>query len=255
MSYASYINVPALLSSQKPMTAVDDHLTWGAERFFIVCHQTSELWASQILSDVEQATARCGTPAAWRDVCALLTRAAGMALMLSRTIEQLVYLPKDQFLRFRVALQGTSASQSGQFQQLLRIAEGRHPHVNGITAALETGPGDQPGDPERRESHALRRACAEASSTLVRALVIWRRLHLEIARHFIDDRPGTGGTSGIDHLLRELRGCCDAENCVSPLSVSLAELLTEIDALERQTRSLRVPEATQALVAGEVQPA
>ena len=51
MTYAEYLQLPALLSAQKPLSDLHD------EMLFIVIHQTKELWLKQMLHEVDLAIA------------------------------------------------------------------------------------------------------------------------------------------------------------------------------------------------------
>jgi tryptophan 2,3-dioxygenase len=248
-SYASYIQLAALLSSQQPATPPEEALTWGAERFFIICHQTSELWLSQILNDLAHA-ARLATIQDWSGARTPLIRAASLTLMLSRTIEQLAYLcPPSAFLRFREALAGASAIESRQLQEMLQLSGGRHPDQRTIEAALAapscSAEPASPGPQRKRSSDE--RAVANALGFLVRGVAIWRQFHLEVARYFIRDLPGTGGTSGIDYLKQRIAedhkaeyldmSVLPAQSAVEQLRSGLQKL--EDDIYRLQTRSCR----------------
>jgi tryptophan 2,3-dioxygenase len=200
-SYASYIELDGLLSLQHPATARSERRIWSAERFFIICHQTSELWASQILLDLADATASAES-GDWAALRVSLARAGSLTSLLEHNLTEFLYLPVRDFLRFRDALEGTSGAESVQFTDLL--AGPRHPAVrataDAISAALPTA---GPGAPHAQGTctHELC-AAAVALDSLLAGIRTWRRLHAQVAAHFIGDLPGTGGTSGVRYLLR-----------------------------------------------------
>jgi tryptophan 2,3-dioxygenase len=252
-SYASYVGVPTLLSLQKPITSRKDAFIWGAERFFIICHQTSELWLSQILLDLEHAAKLVDNRANWSAARVVLCRAAAMTLMLSRNLEQLgQFCPKSAFLTFRTALQGLSASESRQFQLMLKLIRDNHPHLMKIGSALSmSSPCPQAMSPGIRICAHDRCAAADAMRILIRGIVIWRQLHLEIAKQFIKDLPGTGSTSGVEYLQRQLDvGAAEMasfaaknvgflrENASAPTPVTLASLRSELQVLESSVGQL-----------------
>jgi tryptophan 2,3-dioxygenase len=196
-SYASYIHLQDLLNAQVPLTPPCEEAAWLAERFFILCHQTSELWTSQILLDINLAAA-AAEAADWRTAEVSLSRAMSVALLLSSTLRQLRHLPREHFLQFRVALNGTSAAESEQFRELLLGR--RHDAVQRVQARLDVDshvPGG--GYCLDRCTHAM---CGAASAlyALTEAIADWRSLHVDFAQYFIGDLPGTGGTSGVAYL-------------------------------------------------------
>jgi len=212
-SYASYLRLSNLLAAQDPTTPPDDSGTWVAERFFIVCHQTTELWLSQVLLELDLA-ARCAAESPdWPTIKTSLMRAASIVLLLTHHLEQLIYLPRDRFLRFRPALEGISGAESEQMRELFVVGLGRHTHVRTISVGLERALA-RAGLPA---PHALG-ACghdecgaAGALEALTEGVTNWRRLHARIARYFIGGRRGTGGTAGADYLDERLAGLPDAE--------------------------------------------
>jgi tryptophan 2,3-dioxygenase len=200
-SYPSYLGLDELLSLQQPATPQSDARIWAAERFFIVCHQTSELWVSQIFVDLAGAngSAEAGDWAASR---VSLTRASSLVALLHRNLTELLYLPVEDFLRFRDALDGTSGAESRQFVALLGGPS--HPAVLSIAAAVAAALPTVAPDVPHPEEECTHDVCAVAAAldALLSSIGIWRRLHAQVALHFIGDLPGTGGTSGVRYLLR-----------------------------------------------------
>lgn len=255
LDYASYINLPALLATQCPITPAEDSVTWGAERFFIICHQTSELWASQILYDLEEAARQVENIGNWSNARMLLTRCASTSLMLSRQIAQLAdHCPREVFHKFRPALQSASAGQSEQFQQLIRVGAGGCAYVRRLKLAFaESGQCAEgawtPGTCSHSECIS-----AHALHILERGLALWRQLHLLVAWHFIQDLPGTGGTSGVEYLKRRLaesmKASTEALNCGSgPIRAcrTFASLTLEVQMLECDVRRLGAGRAVEEI--------
>jgi len=210
-SYASYLRLPNLLAAQDPTTPRDDAGTWVAERFFIVCHQTTELWLSQVLLELDHA-ARCAEESSdWPGTRTSLMRAASIVLLLTHHLEQLIYLPRDRFLRFRPALEGISGAESEQMRELFVVGLGRHAHVRTIEVSLDQALARA----GMRTPHALGAcghdecATAGALGALMEGVTNWRRLHARITRYFIGGRRGTGGTAGADYLDERLGGLPD----------------------------------------------
>ncbi len=203
LSYASYLLLDRLLSLQQPLTPRANPGIRTAERFFIVSHQVSELLASQVFADLAEA-ARSAQRGEWAGARVCLTRAAASVLLLQRTLVDFLHLPVEDFLAFRGALDGASGAQSRQFADLLRGA--RHPLVRAVTAELcDALPRVAPSGPHRPGECAHEEcAAAGALDALVAGVSTWRRLHAEIAQHFIGALPGTGGTTGVEYLLRRI---------------------------------------------------
>ncbi len=200
LTYAGYLSLDALLTIQRPVTRTDDAVTWGAERFFIVCHQASELWASQVLLDLGEA-ATLAKDRDWRRARIAVERAASVTALLSDHLLQLYHLPREVFLEFRVVLERASGAESVQFRSLLDIRS--HPDVRALRTRLDAalaGIGAHRGC-----AHDECRA-ARGMEALVSAVARWRELHIQVVGHFIRDLPGTGGTSGVEHLLGRLAG-------------------------------------------------
>jgi tryptophan 2,3-dioxygenase len=124
-----------------------------------------------------------------------------MVVLLVDHLVQLGHLPKDSFLRFRPALEGASGAESKQGGELVRGA--RHVHVLAIRAALRAAR-THPGTVHTAD--CLGPVCAVSAGLdgLLVAIGDWRSEHLKIATHFIDDLPGTGGTSGVAYLRKAL---------------------------------------------------
>jgi tryptophan 2,3-dioxygenase len=233
-SYAAYVRLSAVLSSQVPLSPREDASTWAAERFFIVSHQTSELWLSQILIDFRYA-ADAADADRWPSAAELLTRPACLTLLLSEHLRQLRLLcPREAFLKFRPALGSTSASESSQFQETFLILRGQHPRAQAIERAFLA---QNRCGWDRMPSHYVGCAhdeclAAEALRILIGGLAAWRRLHVQVAAHFIGDRPGTGGTTGVAYLVEHLND--GGESCEE----------TSLDQL--RTDGIRLAELVQA---------
>jgi tryptophan 2,3-dioxygenase len=200
MTYDSYLRLDALLTIQRPLTPADLPVTRAAERFFIVCHQASELWQSQLLVDLEQAATQAERRD-WPGVRTSLTRVTSISLLLTAHLEQFFTLPREHFLAFRLGLAGASGAGSKQFRELLLGSRQRHVRFLRLRLSDEPARGASAG--HATCDHA-RCGAARALETFIGSVTDWRTLHLKIAEHFIHDLPGTGGTSGGAYLRRRL---------------------------------------------------
>lgn len=206
-SYSSYIQLSSIVESQCPKSSKDNPIIWGTERFFIVCHQASELWVSQLLTDLELAVKILNDkPMRWRDARLFLTRAASTSFMLCQILEHLSYdCPKEHFMAFRELLQGMSGAESQQFHQVFRLVDGTHEHVIALRAALEEA---KAGVFEQSDT-SIPQDCDVTSSAMALEIMlavcdIWRQFHMLVAKSFIREKGGTGGTTGSDFLHQRL---------------------------------------------------
>lgn len=186
LTYGSYLHLDDLLGAARPLSSPGDRALWTAERFFIVCHQVSELWISQAFADIRLAIWLIdrGEPAA---SCDLIARATSEVELAALCLVELWRLDLADFLAFRPRLAGASGAQSDQFSRLLQGVG--NPLIARLIKSL-----DRTADP----GHVVlvRRHLDDFLDQVAR----WRCTHLELVRHFIAGRPGTGGTSGVAYL-------------------------------------------------------
>jgi tryptophan 2,3-dioxygenase len=197
-SYTDYVRLAQVLEAAQPLSPVTDRTTWVAEHFFIVCHQTIELWVGQVLLDLEEA-ARRSSLSEWPEVVGHLGRALSLVDLLDATLGQLDHLSVEHFHEFRPFLGDVSAAESVQMAQLLdgpRMAS-----VAGLVANLERAR-DEPQAGWRREAgHLVDVLCA--------GIRRWRAHHRDVADRLIGDLPGTGGTNGVAYLGRRIDAVAD----------------------------------------------
>ena len=112
------------------------------------------------------------------------------------TLSALQHLAVDDFHQFRPRLQGMSAAQSAQFGTLL--AGVRYAPV---AALLEIVADRRDGDSGNRRQRLQLRAQLDI---FIAGLRRWRLAHLDLARRFIGDSRGTGGTAGASYLIGRL---------------------------------------------------
>src|SRR5260370_21333184 len=88
---SDYLRLDELLGAVHPSTAADDRSSWANERYFMVSHQLSELWVSQILVDLELALefARVGD---FDKAVACVARANAVLGLAITTLTALVHL-------------------------------------------------------------------------------------------------------------------------------------------------------------------
>jgi tryptophan 2,3-dioxygenase len=188
--YDEYIRLDAILAAPQPLTSPADPEVYAAERFFIVCHQVSELWVSQVYEDLRLAAglvARRNLDRARSPV----QRACAVLDLIIATLRNLAHLSRGDFDAFRPALGNASGAESVGFAMLMRGLD--NPYVWELSRRL------QDCDPREVGPERLAQAWDEVDEFVARTET-WRRLHVEVARRLVAGRRGTGGTSGVAYL-------------------------------------------------------
>ncbi|MFE1199497.1 tryptophan 2,3-dioxygenase family protein [Streptomyces olivaceoviridis] len=212
LNYSSYLKTDVLLSLQRtqvPETA--DRTVVLAEHFFIVAHQSCELWLKQTVADLSLARdllSSTGRSADGVDTSVeLLQRAAELLRVLHEQVLVLERLPLRHFVQFRPYLGTASGAQSQQFMVL-----------GGLL-----GDGGEEGELYRAfEASADRRGCtvadvcrlgiasgglhrvAEALLDVGNGYWRWKVAHLGLMSKMVGGQQGTGGTSGEEFLMRRI---------------------------------------------------
>jgi thioester reductase-like protein len=195
LRYADYLRLDELLGAVHPLCAGDDLSSWADERYFMITHQVSELWVSQILVDLQLAL-EFARLADFDRAIDRLTRANAVLELTVTTLRALQHLAVDDFHQLRPRLQGASAGQSAQFATLL--AGVRYAPV---AALFEIVADRRDGDSANRRQ---RLQLGAQLDVFIAGLTRWRLAHVDVVRRFIGEGRGTGGTAGasflIDHL-------------------------------------------------------
>lgn len=204
--YADYLQLPHLLAAVDPLTSRANRQQWNAERYFLICHQVSELWVSQVLADLELVDHLIDTSGP-RDTIAVVVRARLLLSAATAVLsDHLRALTVDEFRSFRPLLAGSSGAESPQFARLL--AGPPPPILAGINAKAAGLPAPGHGPDYRLE------LLAELDATAAQ-IGVWRLEHLKLVRHFIgDSRRGTGGTAGVNYLIDQLTAAAKATDSV-----------------------------------------
>ena len=222
MSYADYLDLPTLLSAQKPLSALHD------EMLFIVIHQTKELWLKQMLHEVDLAIALVDADdyaAAYK----ALARVSRIQSVMTLSWDVLATMTPVDYSAFRDVLGTSSGFQSAQFRELeyrlglkdprfLDYCEGGEEGRARLQAAL-----DAPSLWDEAEAARERQGAADwlavyreserffglyqLAEKLVDiddALTGWRHKHLLTVERIIGLKPGTGGSAGASYLASTL---------------------------------------------------
>lgn len=241
MTYGSYLQIPELLSLQKPLSDGPEH----DELLFIVIHQTYELWFKQILHELGATQTAMESGDLYRSL-ALVGRVRTILKTLVSQVDILETMTPLQFNSFRSRLDSSSGFQSAQFREF-EVVLGRREGFDlsaldesdrtRITSALQrrslwgsalvllahrghsiparrledvsstiTGP-----DSELQQVLVdIYRNDGEHSLLLERLVDLdegvqeWRYRHVKMVERTIGNKMGTGGSSGVGYLASTL---------------------------------------------------
>ncbi len=208
VTYPEYLQLGQLLQAQQPLAPAElGPQVHSAEHFFIVVHQSFELWFKQELLDLQ-----CASDALAADEVAValphLHRANGVHQLLYAQMTLFTHLAPADFLAFRPYLGTASGSESAQFRRVQRVLGLRgdsSPLYSAFAGALaRTGVSLE--DLYRTGARAgLPYQAAEALVALSESFWLLTAAHVHAAERTIGNRPGTGGTSGVAYLQEALR--------------------------------------------------
>jgi tryptophan 2,3-dioxygenase len=227
-NYSDYLQLPALLGLQKPLTEPLVH----DEMLFIIVHQAHELWFKQMLLELRALIADTDA-GRFTSACRTLERLSAIARLLSDHMRVLETMPAHEFSRFRSALGTASGLESEQFRRIQRLAGlAANPEDAGVEVAAQSS-----RSPSAREAFwravakehpellvnlagvgaderlgarlravlvepalAGQRSLAEALLGFDEQMVAWRRGHFQLARAMLGGAGGTGGSAGAAYL-------------------------------------------------------
>ncbi|MGA0607757.1 tryptophan 2,3-dioxygenase [Phenylobacterium sp. VNQ135] len=251
MTYARYLALDELLVAQKPLSDRHDEL------LFIVIHQTKELWLKEIIHEVGLAKRLIET-GDLEPAYKALARVSRIQTIMTLSWDVLATMTPADYLSFRETLGTSSGFQSHQFRTLeyllglkdesfLRFHAERPEALAQLKAALEAPslydvaiaqlPKHGLSVPDAVLNRDFAQAYAPSSEVeaawlevyrdtkrywelyqlaeklvdLDDALVTWRHKHVLTVERIIGGRPGTGGTEGVGYLARTLQRRCFPE--------------------------------------------
>ncbi|HET9441871.1 MAG TPA: tryptophan 2,3-dioxygenase family protein [Acidimicrobiales bacterium] len=204
LTYSRYLALDEVLSAQRPLS--DEH----DELLFIVVHQVYELWFKQLLHELAHLRARLqGGDTA--HALHTLKRVLTILKVVVAQIDVLETMTPRQFTGFRARLESSSGFQSVQFRQLEAMVG---PPLFGAFLTYLAGQGYRhDGDGDGAVEEAILAAyrddgepaqVAERLVDLDEGLQEWRYRHVKMVERTIGDKPGTGGSTGVDYLRRTL---------------------------------------------------
>jgi tryptophan 2,3-dioxygenase len=251
MTYARYLDLDQLLSAQKPVSDRHD------EMLFIVIHQAKELWLKEIIHEVMLAK-RLVAAGDLEPAYKALARVSRIQTIMTLSWDVLATMTPADYLSFREALGTSSGFQSHQFRTLeyllglkdesfLRFHAERPEALAQLEGALEAPSlydqaigrlaaagfaiPDEVLKRDVRQPYAPSAAVEDAWLAVYRdtkaywdlyqlaeklvdlddALLTWRHKHVLTVERIIGGRPGTGGTEGVGYLARTLTRRCFPE--------------------------------------------
>lgn len=208
VTYPNYLYLDQLLALQHPLSP--DTLgrqVQSAEHFFIVVHQTFEIWFKQELLDLD-----CAVAALNADGMALalphVQRAIAVHQLLYAQMTLFTHLAPADFLAFRPYLGTASGSESAQFRKVQRVIGLRgdaDPLYKAFAGALERANLTLEGLYHAGARAGIPYQLAEAMVALSESFWQLTAAHVHAAERTIGQRAGTGGTSGVAYLMEALR--------------------------------------------------
>lgn len=211
LTYADYLQMKALLSLQETRTpATAGRATVLAEQFFIITHQSCELWLKQIVADLDAAAEVLTPPCDAGDLetsLEFLLRTGEILHVLHGQLIALEKLPLRYFAEFRPHLGTASGAQSAQFRQLARLM-GSGRKQGGLYEAFVAAAGAHGlslTDVCRQGVRAgVLHRIAEALLDIGNRYWHWKVTHIALMSRMVGNGEGTGGTSGLDFLARRV---------------------------------------------------
>lgn len=244
MSYGDYLQLDAILDSQKPLSKAHD------EMLFIVQHQTSELWMRLAIHELTAARAALRNDSI-QPAMKMLARVSRILEQLNSAWDVLRTMTPSEYTHFRNQLGQSSGFQSWQYRLIEFVLGNRNPamlrphgHRPDIVAKLEAELGT-PSLYDEALRLVARRGIAVPDTVLERdvshthsadpgVMTAWRSIYqaperywelYEVAEKLVDledyfrrwrfnhvttveriigFKRGTGGTAGISYLKRML---------------------------------------------------
>jgi len=210
VTYAEYLALDRILEAQHPIAP--DGLGPGvnaAEHFFITVHQAFEIWLKQELLDLHCAIEAL-TPPNDDPELALdhLQRVAAIQRLLYQHMVLFDHLSPRTFLAFRPYLGAASGSESKQYREVerelgLRGSAGS-PIYQAFTSALARAGFTLEALYQNPSRGGVLYRLAELLVDISEGFWLLTAAHVRIAERTIGQKPGTGGTSGVEYLARAL---------------------------------------------------
>jgi tryptophan 2,3-dioxygenase len=198
-TYERYLNIPDLLTLQKPPA----ERLHPDELVFQITHQTFELWWKLTVELLERATALLEHDR-FDQATIEINRATAAQEVVCAAMRQLELMPPADFLVIRKGLSDGNGGDSPGFRGILR----RTPALwDAFAAALERAGVNLVELYAEPRARSLVYACAEALTEFDERFNLFRAAHLKLAqRHLGLQSRGTGGTpmAALERTLLDL---------------------------------------------------
>ncbi|MFE7114612.1 tryptophan 2,3-dioxygenase family protein [Streptomyces sp. NPDC057654] len=211
LTYADYLKLDTLLSLQEPRVprSAERSVTLS-EHFFVVAHQSCELWLKQIVADVEAAIDLLQPGRGPDDHVTsieFLERAGELLRILLEQVIALEKLPIRHFAEFRPLLGTASGADSEQFRYLGELIgdDQRSGSLYETFASAAKYSGTSVAEvcrlgPSAGAYHRIAEALLDIGNKFWR----WRLEHVTLVTQMLGGGTGTGGTSGAAYLMRRI---------------------------------------------------
>ncbi|MCC2660095.1 MAG: tryptophan 2,3-dioxygenase, partial [Arthrobacter sp.] len=113
MSYGAYLQLPTLLSAQRPVSTPEHH----DEMLFIIQHQTTELWMKLVIHELKAAIGQIRRDEL-QPAFKMLARVSRIMAQLIQAWDVLSTLTPSEYLVFREKLGHSSGFQSYQYRTI-----------------------------------------------------------------------------------------------------------------------------------------
>ncbi|MFZ3561272.1 tryptophan 2,3-dioxygenase family protein [Streptomyces sp. BH055] len=212
LDYADYLHVDTLLSLQQTLTPPEttSRAVVLAEHFFIVTHQSCELWLKQVTIDLEAAADAMMLPNGPEDeelALEFLQRSTELLRVLHDQVVALEKLPLRHFAEFRPFLDGASGAQSVQFHRLSQLLgdDRRQGRLYRSFERLNEHRGLSVADVCAQGARAgVLNRIADSLLDVANGYWHWKLSHLALVSKMVGTSTGTGGSTGVDHLARRI---------------------------------------------------
>ncbi|MEV0923940.1 tryptophan 2,3-dioxygenase family protein [Streptomyces spongiicola] len=211
LTYADYLRTEPLLSLQEPRSPHSaSRAVVLAEQFFIIAHQSCELWLKQVGADLDATAEKLVPPCDAHELevgLEFLLRAVELTRLLQQHVVVLEKLPLRHFAEFRPRLGTASGAQSAQFRRLTALLGNEH-HQGSLYEAFAGAAGyhgqSVPEVCRRGAECGVLHRIAEALVDLGNGYWHWKVAHLALVSGMVGELGGTGGSSGVDFLARRV---------------------------------------------------
>jgi tryptophan 2,3-dioxygenase len=229
LTYAGYLHLDTLLSSQRPLSGTPSAAPRHDEMLFIIQHQVSELWMKLMLHELKAAIGFVRVD----QLDASFKTLSRVKLIQKQLFEQwsvLETLTPSEYEGFRSTLGSSSGFQSAQYRAIEFLLGNKHRalldapslydeflrHLSRRGLAVPAACVERDwSQPHQRNAELVQvfkliydqpqkywdaYEMAEKLVDVEESFQLWRFRHLKTVERIIGHKPGTGGSSGVNFL-------------------------------------------------------